>query len=290
MYNDDEIREKHPSYGTLLFNHANCGGSGMSLFNSTLRHNTFISIEIRHAERIRSINRERIFGSGIIVRAEMSNNQFIEAITNMNRGTGTPITLRFISGEGEIQEPEYINERVLIEKEFKNRFEDLSVNASEITKSVLELLDKKAIRKSDIQDALSLLHKLQRDLDSNIPYMTEAAQEMLDKGVTEAKHEVEAAVSLAIHNAGIDAIDGDTNKLLSYMGKEDEVLHTSKHEVDLVRQNCEKLNLGDAKILSDLRDMTGLGKRDCLVLLIKAGGDIEKAYELAKTYGFKHEG
>jgi len=218
---DDSVRTKHPSYGVLVFCRGSVGGRGSALFGSTLRHHEIISMEVKTANLDRHINRDWIHGDKTILRIDMSPNQFVEAITHMNVGDGVPITIRCRETGGLIEEPPYINERQVIENEFKQEFDKLAEEPKKILAELRGILGTPgSIRKRDIEKSISLISRLAQDLQSNIPYMRKAAQEMIDKGIKEAKHEIESSISTAINRAGIEQIDGNVNKLIEYMGSD----------------------------------------------------------------------
>ena len=173
-------------------------------------------MKIREGERSRDLNREWIYGHKNILTAYMSMNQFVEAIGKMNVADGVPITLKYMNND-RIEEPPYINERKLIQDEFDIRINDIVKEPIEIIDRIKTILKGNTVKKVDLKLVVDMLSRLAADMSTNMKYMSKAANEMLDKGVTEAKMEVETSMSLAIRNAGIDMIDGSIDKLIDYM-------------------------------------------------------------------------
>ena len=92
------IKTTHPSYGTLMFNRAY--GGKTPLFGSSIEHSNVITMELRHADITRGLNRDNIFGDKPIAKVEMSYSQFAEAITSFGCGTGIPCTIRYMHDAG----------------------------------------------------------------------------------------------------------------------------------------------------------------------------------------------
>ena len=158
-------KTSHPSYGTLLFNRAY--GGKTPLFGSSIEHSNVITMELRHADITRGLNRDDIFGDKPIVKVEMSYSQFAEAITSFGQGTGIPVTIRYTDKAME-KSKELINE-------------------------VAELFSsKKTLTKADKENILKKLNMLNYDIGSNIGFIADQFNEQMDKTVMEAKGEIES--------------------------------------------------------------------------------------------------
>lgn len=90
---DFGTRTSHPSYGTIMFNRSN--NRVTPLFGSSIKHNNVITMELRHAEIERGLNRDWVYGKAPIAEIEMSYSQFAEAITSFGCGSGVPCTIRY---------------------------------------------------------------------------------------------------------------------------------------------------------------------------------------------------
>ena len=90
---DFGTRTSHPAYGTIMFNRAN--GCRRSLFGSSIEHSNVITMEVKHADIERGLNRDWVYGKSPIVEIEMSYSQFAEAITSFGQGSGIPCTIRY---------------------------------------------------------------------------------------------------------------------------------------------------------------------------------------------------
>ena len=99
---NNELNVKHESYGTLEISRSQ--RSPTSLFCSSIKHENVIQLRISAAEfhRNRHTHSDLMYAlqarKDCYVEVEMSYNQFAEAITSLNRGGGTPVTVRYANG------------------------------------------------------------------------------------------------------------------------------------------------------------------------------------------------
>jgi len=194
---------KHPSFGQLTFWQAQ--GGATPLFGSSILHRNTIRMEIKKAEYNRHTGSEYVFGRELIVVARMSPTQFADAITGLNSGSGTPITLEYVTGEGNIEQPEYINKREQFETEF-----------AKTTEGIVERLNalESKVNERKLPKWVSLeIDVIRGWLKANHPFMVKQFDEQMDKTVTEAKGEVEAYVSGMVRRLGIEAIRNQAPQL-----------------------------------------------------------------------------
>lgn len=181
----------HPSYGTLLFNRAY--GGKTPLFGSSIEHSNVITMELRHADITKGLNRDNIFGNKPIVKVEMSYSQFAEAITSFGQGTGIPVTIRYTEKDGKIPPCDFVNKREQFADEFKEKRKRVTNESQQIIKDVTEMFEqKKNLTKVDRQEILSKLSKLSMDIGCNMDFIADQFNEQMDKTVMEAKGEIEA--------------------------------------------------------------------------------------------------
>lgn len=181
----------HPSYGTLLFNRAY--GGKASLFGSSIEHNNVITMELRHADITRGLNRDNIFGDKPIVKVEMSYSQFTEAITSFGKGTGIPVTIRYTEKDGKIPPCDFVSKREQFTVEFKEQTDKAIKKSKELINEVAELFSsKKTLTKADKENILKKLNMLDSDIGSNIGFIVDQFNEQMDKTVMEAKGEIES--------------------------------------------------------------------------------------------------
>lgn len=184
-------KTSHPSYGTLLFNRAY--GGKTPLFGSSIEHSNVITMELRHADITRGLNRDDIFGNKPIVKVEMSYSQFAEAITSFGQGTGIPVTIRYTEKDGRIPSYDFVSKREQFTGEFKEQTNKAMEKSKELINDVVELFSsKKTLTKADKENILKKLDMLNSDIGSNIGFIADQFNEQMDKTVMEAKGEIES--------------------------------------------------------------------------------------------------
>lgn len=184
-------KTSHPSYGTLLFNRAY--GGKTPLFGSSIEHSNVITMELRHADITRGLNRDDIFGNKPIVKVEMSYSQFAEAITSFGQGTGIPVTIRYTEKDGRIPSYNFVSKREQFTGEFKEQTNKAMEKSKELINDVIELFSsKKTLTKADKENILKKLDMLNSDIGSNIGFIADQFNEQMDKTVMEAKGEIES--------------------------------------------------------------------------------------------------
>lgn len=181
----------HPSYGTLIFNRAY--GGKRPLFGSSIEHSNVITMELRHANITRGLNRDDISGDKLIARVEMSYSQFAETITSFGQGTGIPVTIRYTETDGKIPPCDFVSKREQFTDEFKEQTNKAMEKSKELIDEVAELFSsKKTLTKADKENILKKLNMLNSDIGSNIDFIADQFNEQIDKTVMEAKGEIES--------------------------------------------------------------------------------------------------
>lgn len=201
---DEEIIEKHESYGVLGFYRTSSTTS--NLFGSSIKHQNTIRMRLKTASKRRRLNDTRYYGDKDIVEVEMSYNQFAEIITSMNVGDGVPVTIKRLNGQRMEECPDE-NIREVFEKEFAQKMKELGSRMNKLVEESEKILsDKNPLKKNDKELILSELRMLKQELSSNVPFVASQFNEQMDKTVAEAKGEVEAFVMNKVHSLGIEGL------------------------------------------------------------------------------------
>lgn len=188
---DFGTRTSHPSYGTIMFNRSNSRVT--PLFGSSIKHNNVITMELRHAEIERGLNRDWVYGKTPIAEIEMSYSQFAEAITSFGCGSGVPCTIRYTEKDGRIPECDFVSKREQFTDEFKGKTKEAMNESQQLIQDVTDLFSqKKALTKADKEAIISKLRKLSMDLGCNLDFIADQFNEQMDKTVMEAKGEIES--------------------------------------------------------------------------------------------------
>lgn len=183
---------EHPAFGTIAFSRHHNGGS-QSLFGSSVYHHDTIQLAIRHADMTRGLNNDWYYGHNEIVECEMSYAQFVEAITNMNNGTGIPCTLTYTEKDGHLPNCQFIDKYTEFTDEMSSFLEEQTADAEALYDEIKTLFEtKKSIGKNDRETILKKLHAIVNGTKGNTQFIFKQFQKQMDKTVEQAKGEIEA--------------------------------------------------------------------------------------------------
>lgn len=200
-----ENKEKHPSYGMLQFSRTS--GGATSLFGSSIQHRDTIRMKLREGKVQRGLNTDWYFGDKEIIEVEMSYSQFAEAITSMNMGTGVPVTIRWVRGQGKIDDCPYVNKKKQFEDEFKDNLNKANEKANDLLNFVRQLFEeKKSFTKKDKEEILSKISMLYSEMNGNREFIYKQFNEQMDKTTIEAKGEIEAFMQNKINSVANAAL------------------------------------------------------------------------------------
>lgn len=213
--------DKHKSYAVLGFNRAY--GSDMTLYGSDIKHDSVITMTLKHAETCRELNKDWIMGKGTIAQVEMSYSQFAQAISSFGMGDGVPVTLTFTEKDGHIDRADLYPKKEQFEKEFSEHLDKVVSEGKDIRDEIASLFDEKAsIGKNDRKEILKKLDQLLQHIGSNTKFIYSQFNEQMEKTVEEAKHEVEAFVDMRL--------DTVAKGVLASTGSEEEIKEFLSHK------------------------------------------------------------
>lgn len=185
-------REKHPSYGTIEIQRIN-NSREVALFGSSVKHYNAIRLKLRRADVMRDLSADWTAEKETIAIVDMSFAQFTDMITSINVGTGTPVTIRYLKDEGEIDSPNFISKGDKFVKEFKDNLKSATNETTQLINSLETLFEEKNhLTKADRQKVLESLSKIERNLVNNNDYVYSQFEKQMEKSVDEAKKEVES--------------------------------------------------------------------------------------------------
>ena len=172
--------ETHPAYGILTFTRSNHSTSS-TLYGSSIHTQHTIVMEVHAASRYRNLSQDSHMAEELLLRAEMSPTQFADAITNMSQN-GSPITLRFVSGDPEHRPPPPADN-------LAHQFGD---DHQDSVAETLNLLDD-AIAHPRMPAAIHRkIQSARGHLLTSIPFLEKQFRQQMERSVTEAKASVEA--------------------------------------------------------------------------------------------------
>lgn len=201
----NEQKEKHESYGMIKINRF-LGGS-RTYFGSSIKHSGGISIGIYEAEIDRHLHKDWFHHNHVpIVEVQMSYNQFAEMLTANINTSGTPCTITYKNSK-RIESPNFVNKRLQFEEEFKKDTKELNNKLENLIKDSKNLLSSsKPLNKKEKESILNQILRIQQEISSNMPFLSEQFNKQIDKTVSEAKGEIEGFYESKIRNLGIEAL------------------------------------------------------------------------------------
>ena len=139
-------------------------------------------VEISAASRYRSLSTDHIMDEGQILTAYMTNAQFADAITGINQGSGTPITIKFVKGDTEMRpEPPIENKREEFVKDHKDSLETTITQLEELIQH--PRLPVAARRQAE---------RIKNGMINSMPFLADQFERQMERTITEAKAEIEA--------------------------------------------------------------------------------------------------
>jgi hypothetical protein len=190
---DNAERYTHPAFGSVTLTTVNGGGGTM--FLSNVRHPRRVRFEVCQAIMERSYNHDKHYADKSIVHFEMSEIQFAELVSGMNKGNGTPCTLTWMRGEGYLPDIVLPSSSARFKGEVKEAFARAAAAIRGVKAEVQKTLDAAKVSKVKQEEILRHLSALEREVGSNLPFMHHQFEESLEGMVAEAKSVVEAYAS-----------------------------------------------------------------------------------------------
>ena len=189
-----EKNKSHPSYANLYIGRSQYSAR-QSLFGSSIQHDGVITLKISPASVSRSLNKDWYYAEpNPYIEVIMSQSQFAQAITSLNMGDGTPVTLTYLNGQ-RIEQCPYEDKRKVFDNELSTSMQKLAKDFKEIEKDAVDILEnKRTLSKSDREIILKAFSKVYRKLTDEMPFIYSQFNEQMDKTVTEAKAEIECHI------------------------------------------------------------------------------------------------
>lgn len=199
------IKESHPSYGQMELSRTT-SNKGIPLYGTSSKFHETIRLTICHSEYRRNLHRAWHYAQKPIIEVEMSPAQFAEAITSLNNGGGTPVTIRRTEKDWNIPEPPFKDERDLFHKEFEEDVQEIFSKADTAIEKATAMLEQKTVTKTALKEIINQLASIKQDLQSNMPFLARSFNEHIDKTVSSGKVELETFIGHKIHSMGLEAL------------------------------------------------------------------------------------
>ncbi len=209
-YDYADEREQHPTFGMAALHKSSCGGDGINLFGSSVRHHNFITLTISQAERVRSLHSERAFSGKMIAEIRLSPVQLSELLTSIN-SIGVPCTLKYYRGpEGKLidagESPETPRARKTYD-EFKAHTKTAVAEMRQLQKRLRRLAEAgKPVGKRALEQLAIDMGVAAQQVDANMPFIMDRFSDACEETVRDAKGEIEAFIGAKIEATGIKAL------------------------------------------------------------------------------------
>lgn len=199
---------KHPSFANLYIGRSQCSGK-QALYGSSIKHSDIITLKISPSYIGRSLHNDHYYvDTQPYIEIDMSQAQFAQAITSLNMGEGTPVTLRRLNGQY-IEECPFEDKRTQFDTEFST---DMNTVVQKFDDDINEiesiLAQKRSLTKADKERILAAVHHVQRVLGSDMPFLFSQFNRQMEKTVTEAKAEVEGYIHSRMDDLAINNLQG----------------------------------------------------------------------------------
>ena len=212
----DQEPETHESYGVMQISRVSVSPP-TNLFGSSIRHSNMISLKISEGKKYRDYQADRYMDGETLIEVAMSATQFADAITSLNVGCGTPVTLSYVKGDQWNEKtrrhrepcPE-VNIRKLANQELKNEMACLGERVDELTKDAKEILERKGttIKSDEKKKLLQDLMFVAQEIKSNIPFAHDCFNRSVNKTVIEAKGEIDSTLQAMREKLGDKVLAG----------------------------------------------------------------------------------
>lgn len=208
MKKDNDEHISHPSFGLAQLNRTQSSGtlfgSSLTMIQNTVRLTIHTNVEL-----IRGDTGDRYYPHGrSAIEVEFSAAQFAEFVTTMNVGFGVPCTVRRFNGEiiktPPSLEAEAVKQRKVFGDKMRASVEGLKKHARELR----DYLSNSNIPKKHWDPLTKPIQQMLDEVGVNSEFWMELFEEATEKVVKEAKSEVDAFVTSAIHRAGLEHLQG----------------------------------------------------------------------------------
>lgn len=179
--------DKHPSYAVIRVTHPT-GGNGR-LFGSPLLHDHRVAVEICEAESIRESSEDRVYAEKLLIRVEMSEEQYARFVAGRHTHSGVPCTLTRIGGQ-QIESPPMQAKVDRHYQEARDKADEAIAMLDRLTSKLDVLLARLPARTRS--EVLSEVRSARQRLADHMPWVVQMMHENMTKIVEQSKIEIEA--------------------------------------------------------------------------------------------------
>jgi len=200
--------EKHPAWVLVGASRVSSSPPGHALFDSDIRHQHYVVVSVKRAERQRLLGRDWKRGREQIVEFAMSEAQWASFVSSMNVGEGVPATLEYDASTGGIVPG------VPFEPRLQVSMDEVRSAAARAQEKVQEAFaayreKKTAANLRDLEIAIS-------HMTPNMEFAAQSLSEHAENVVERARVDIEAFVVQKAQQLGLDPADlGGVGELTS---------------------------------------------------------------------------
>lgn len=188
---DGDIEYFHPAFAVVnLTRYQNA--KEKNLYGSDIKHLNTIAMKISTAGTTRHGSKTWHRPKNQIIEVEMSESQFGQMISSFNQGCGTPVTLRWREGDGQIPNIETDSIHQVFNREMKTSIRKNIENVQKVGKGLRAAIDEGKLGKKTLEPLIRDLEILLNNLPGNLAYVDSMFHESMEKATTAAKLEIEA--------------------------------------------------------------------------------------------------
>ena len=159
-------------------------------YGTPVENRQYVEIVISQAVEING----NIGPSYQLVSLRLAMHQYIELLSSLNAGNGTPCTLQYVKGPCLPYEPDSSNDLDNLKKEVERELQELNTRLLYFHGQVKVLRDKGKANKKELSNLCNLAEETNTILSKNTPYILTRALKLAHKHISNAKSEFLAYV------------------------------------------------------------------------------------------------
>lgn len=203
----DGVRLDHPAFGQVRVSRV----SGHAvLYGSDFTHRSSVRLTIMKSQLHRRLNNDWPYANRELIEIEMSEAQWAAFVSSFNLGSGVQCTIRHIDNKAVPTFP--LRDEA---GEFGREMSDQSKDALAALERAVEAVAAAKITKKDAEAILAGIRKAAQEIGVNADFVKECFDRHMEERVQKARTEIDAYFQNVILHAGIEALSGEKNPMLS---------------------------------------------------------------------------
>jgi len=201
-------RFEHPAYGMISCSRVS---GHTKLVGSDLKHQHYISLRIKTANRDRGLGRNWWHGRKVVTEILLSEHQWASFVASMNMGMGVPCTFRIRPEDDApmMDVPELEEESLydMTNNELKKSGRNITAKMVELVEKLKSMGDAAgSIKKTEFREVVRNLDNAVGRVSDTMPFYVKQHKEAMEENVQAAKSDVEGYVTDMITKLGIEKL------------------------------------------------------------------------------------